>query len=334
MKRFLFVGISLLLSNAIILPAQASENWTLLKNSDGIRSYERPVPGTKLKEFMAVTVIDAGMEVVGEALRDVQTYPLWLTDCATAKVEKKYDRNSMVIYMALTPPVLKQRDLVLKDKALYDWDNGKANVTFTSTEEIKVPAKDGCVRLSNMKGAFTMEYLGRNKTKFVYKLIVDPQVSFPVTIGMAYAVMKSYPYKTLEKLRTVALNKKYAELAKGTEEQKGIDMRATNEAAARTIFINRLQPYVKDKAAMKAVVEADPEIIKALVSSGNSYECNRQCTVKAFIAYLDKTQSNRNLCQKVRNDRNLQTAMVEMVETECGVDCMTVDTLVGKNNAK
>jgi hypothetical protein len=334
MKKFLLLVLSLFLVNAVISPVRAAETWTLLKNSDGIKSYERPVPGTKLKEFMGVTVIDARMDVIGEALRDVPSFPKWQTDCVSASIEKKFDRNNMIIFMSLTPPVLKQRDLVLKDRTVYDWDNGKALITFASTDELKVPLKDGCVRLTNMKGSYEMTYLGKNKTKFVYKLMVDPQVSFPVTIGMSYAVMKSYPFKTLQKLRTLVLDKKYENLAKGSEEQKGIDQRAGNEASAKTIFINRLQPYVRDKGAFRAAVDSDPDIPKRLVSMGSTYECNRQCMLTAFDAYINKTVQDKNLCQKARNDKALQTELVDMVETECGADNRTVDSIVEKYKGK
>jgi hypothetical protein len=334
MKKFLLAVLSLLFVYAVITPVHGADTWTLLKDSDGIKSYERSVPGTKLKEFMGVTVIDARMDAIGEALRDVPSFSKWQTDCASAEVEKKYDRNNMVIHMFLTPPVLKQRDLVLRSKTFYDWDNGKALVTFFSTDEVKVPPKDGCVRLTNMKGSYEMTYLGRQKTKFVYKLMVDPQVSFPLTIGMSYAVMKSYPYKTLGKLRILACDKKYANLTQGTEEQKGMDQRAGSEASARTIFINRLQPYVKDKGAFRAVVEGDPEIVKTLVGKGNTYECNRQCTEMAFAAYIDKTVQDKGKCQKLKNNKAFQTDLIDMVETDCGANNMTVDSLVEKYAGK
>ena len=194
----------------IILSSQlsaAAGNWTMIKDSDGIKVYERPVAGTDLMEYMGVALIDAKIEVIGEVLRDVPSYPSWLTDCSFARVIKKYDRNTLVIHIELKPPIIKGRDVVLKDKAVYDWDNGKALVTFTATEEAPIPDNKERVRVTDMTGVFDMEYFGRDKTKFIYKLRVDPAGNIPKKL--AYAVMKNYPYDTLKGLRKEADNKKY-----------------------------------------------------------------------------------------------------------------------------
>ena len=73
----------------------AAGGWTKVKDSSGIKLYERSVPGTDLMEYMAVTTMDAKMEVIGEALRDVAQYTEWLSDCESARIEKKYDRNTL-----------------------------------------------------------------------------------------------------------------------------------------------------------------------------------------------------------------------------------------------
>ena len=328
MNKFVLVFLCPLFVLAAVSPADAAGGWVQLKNEDGIKSYERPVPGTKLKEFMAVTVIDAKMEVIGEALRDVPAYPKWITDCSTARVEKLYDRNTMVIYMALEPPIIKERDLVLKDKAVYDWDHGNATISFATTNEVNVPPRKGCVRLETMRGVYDMEYLGRGKTKFVYRLLVDPNVSFPVTIGMSYSVMKNYPFKTLKALKTLVQDRKYAEAARGTEEEKGIDARAHSEEATKTIFIHRLQQYVKDKAALKAIVDADRSIVRGIVSTGSSYESNRQATSQVYLVYLDKVVADKNLCARIRGDKAFSADLIDMVETECGADGRTVESVM------
>ncbi|MBN1364747.1 MAG: hypothetical protein JW976_08085 [Syntrophaceae bacterium] len=58
----------------------AANGWTKVKESSGIKLYERPVTGTDLEEYMVVTTMDAKMEVIGDALRDVAQYTQWLSD--------------------------------------------------------------------------------------------------------------------------------------------------------------------------------------------------------------------------------------------------------------
>lgn len=328
MKRILVVLLFALLVEAVSSASEASEKWTLVKKSNGITSYERKIPGTSLKEFRAVTLMDAGMEVIGEALRDVPSYPKWLADCSSARIEKRYDRNTMVLHLALTPPILKLRDVVLITKSYLYWDYGKVHTFLIPTNEVEVPPLKGSVRVTTMKCTCEMSYMGRNKTKFVYSIVVDPNVRFPLTIGMTYPILKNYPHRSLEKLRVLVLDRKYAELAKGTDEQKGIDMRTRNEAATWCIFTYGLQPYVRDKAVFRSVMEGRPEIPKTMVSNGSTYECNKKCTLDAFAAYIEKTVPDKQFVQRLRNDRAFKADLLDMVETSCGEDGRTVDSLV------
>ena len=96
MKRLIIAVVALLFWGlGMTGVVNAADGWAKVKDSNGIKLYERSVPDTDLKEYMAVTTMDAKMEVIGEALRDVSQYTQWLSDCESARVEKKYDRNTM-----------------------------------------------------------------------------------------------------------------------------------------------------------------------------------------------------------------------------------------------
>ena len=193
MKRLIIVVVAVLLWGFSVTGAvNAAGGWNKVKESSGIKLYERSVPGTDLMEYMAVTTMDTKMEVIGEALRDVPQYTKWLSDCESARVEKKYDRNTFIIYIVQNPLLIEDRDIVLKNSSLYDYENGRAIVTFASTDEVKIPLEKNRVRVTTMNGLFQMEYLGRNKTKFIYKLKVDPAGNIPKRV--AYSVKRTCEY--------------------------------------------------------------------------------------------------------------------------------------------
>ena len=81
-----------------------------------------------------------------------------------------------------------------------------------STDEVKIPLEKNHVRITVMNGFFQMEYLGRNKTKFIYKLKVDPAGNIPKRV--AYSVMKYYPFNSIKKLKKIVADRKYARYGK------------------------------------------------------------------------------------------------------------------------
>jgi len=329
-KRLGLILVALLGLLIVPLIAFADGGWSKIKDSNGIKLYERPVAGTDLMEYLAVTTIDAKMEVIGEVLRDVPKYPEWVADCSQATIEKKYDRNTFVMHLVLDPFMIEDRDIVLKDNTVYDYDHGNAKINFFCTDEIKIPQVNGRTRVTVMDGLFQMEFLGRDKTKFIYKLKTDPAGVIPKKV--AYGVMKYYPYNTLKKLREfVAKNKtKYAALAKGSEEEIQINERARNEASARKIFTETLIRAVKDKKAMEAIIAADAEGVRKIALSGGDYETIRQVATNAYLKYVDLIVKDQLLAEKLKKDEKLIERITDLVQTETEAESETIDSIVAR----
>jgi hypothetical protein len=329
MKKYV-TGIAISFTGILLLfqPVMAAGEWSKIKEGSGIKLYERAVPGTGLMEYMAVGPIDEKMEVIGEVLRDIPSYNKWLTDCYGAQIEKKYDKNTFVMYMVLKPPVIEERDIVLKDKTVYDYDGGKALITFTCTDEIKIPLEQNRTRVTIMEGFFAMEYLGRNRTKFVYRLKVDPAGSIPKKV--AYGVMKSYAYDSLKDLRKMMANKKYAEATRGSEEEKQINLRATSEATVRRILTARLSKFAKNPGAMAAVIAADRDGIKSIMTSGGNYADVEKATIDLAIKYAEKAIADKSVAEKIKNNKKLMADLIDMVVTDCGVTGDTIESIAAK----
>jgi len=327
MKRLIIAVVALLFWGlGMTGVVNAADGWAKVKDSNGIKLYERSVPGTDLKEYMAVTTMDAKMEVIGEALRDVSQYTQWLSDCESARVEKKYDRNTYIIYIIQNPLLIKKRDIVLKNETLYDYENGRAKVTFFCTDEVKIPLEKKHIRIAVMNGLFQMEYIGRNKTKFIYKLKVDPAGDIPKKV--AYSVMKYYPFNTLKKLKEVVTNSKYSNAAKDSEDEKQINTRSFSEASVRKIFGNSMMRVVKDKTTMAAILAADSEGIKKIASSGSAYETIEKTAREIFSKYIDKIVADKKVTESLRNNKKLHDEISDMVQTYSEADDSTVDSIV------
>lgn len=330
MKKFFSTAIITFIGVLIaLLPAGAAGTWEKIKDSGGIKLYERAVPGTDLMEYMAVGTIDSRIEVIGEALRDVPAFNQWQTDCYGAQIEKKYDKNTFVMYMVLKPPVIEERDIVLKDKTVYDYEHGKANISFFCTNEVKIPLEKKRTRVTIMDGSFSMEYLGREKTKFIYKLKVDPAGSIPKRV--AYGVMKSYPYDTIKGLRKhMAKNAKYAQAARGSDEEKKIESIVGNEPVVRKILSDRLARVARNRAAMAAVVAADKEGVGSIMKSRGNYAAVEKATTEIFVKYLEKTMGDKNKIDRLRKNKKLVEELTDLVVTQTEATTDTIESVVAK----
>ncbi len=327
-KRCISVAVSLLGVLLILQPLPAADGWKLIKNSSGVKVYERPVAGTDLMEYVAVTIIDAKLEVIGEVLRDIPRWNQWVPDCYGAQIEKQFDRKSFIMYMVLNPPVIENRDMVLKNNTLYDFDNGKVIISLFNTDEIRIPFEQGRLRVSNMHVGFDMDALGRTTTKCVYRLKVDPAGKIPKK--MAYMVMKNYPFDTLKNLKNMVRIRKYADLARGTEEERLCNNWATSEAMVRRGLTNRLTKFVKDKSALSAIIASDRDGLREIVSNGAPYASVEKATTGYFIKYFERSITDRKMQEKLKNNKDMIAEMTDMVVTDCGASNVTLDSIVEK----
>ena len=331
MKKRMIIAVVLLFSGFLIAEAVNAEGvWTKIKDSDGIKSYERSVPGTDLKEFIAVTTIDAKMEVIGEVLRDVPQFSKWIADCESARIEKKYDRNTFVMYLLLDPPLISKRDIILKNETIYDYENGKARIDFFCTDDVKIPVEKKRTRVTIMNGLYQMEYLGRNKTKFIYKLKVDPAGDIPKRV--AYAVMKAYPFNTLKALKKMVREGKYAEAARGSVEEREINTRAMDETHVRKIFSNNMMSVVKDKNALGEIINADTEGIQSIAASGSDYEVIQKMATNTYFKYIDRIVADKKAAEDLKHNKKLIAEITDMVTTYCEASRETVDNLIARYN--
>lgn len=332
MKRIIGCG---LLAPVLVISAislAAGGEWTKVKDTNGIRVYQRPVPSTDLVEYMAVTSIPEKMEVIGEALRDVDSFHQWVSDCKEARIVKKYDKNSFITYMVLNPPIIEERDIVLEDKTRYDFDNGKAVISFFSMHYDAIPPKKGITRVTLMDGDYTMEFLGRDKTKFIYRLKVDPAGSIPKKV--AYAVMKQFPYKTLSQLKHIVKNNRYLAAVRGSFEEKRIDTLVRDEGAVRRILSGRLVAFVKNKEVMRSVISTDRAEIKDIIASGGSYASIEKATTGLFLEYIRRTVDDRTAVKNLADNKEMIGEITDMVMYECGIDRLVIDDIVDKYRKK
>ncbi len=191
----------------------AQEEWRMVKNSDGIRVFTRPLADSSLDEFKGVAMINASLEVVAELIRDVNAQPEWMADCIEARVVKKYSDEDMLVYNVTRAPwPVSNRDVVVRSRGRVDPKSGKVSITFKAVDEPSVPKKSGHVRITDLLGQWHLKKEGDDKTSVVYIIRANPGGSIPASI--ANMTSKNIPHRTLLNMKKMVQKEKYRELAK------------------------------------------------------------------------------------------------------------------------
>jgi hypothetical protein len=198
----------------------AAGDWQLSRQSGGFQVFKRSVEGSSIEEFKVVAELDTPIEIIGEVLRDIPSYPAWYTGCAETRLLEHRDRNHFTFYfLQKTPWPFRYRDLVLRVATDMNLKQGWVEISMQSLPDA-APPRAGVVR-AQMLGSYRLEYLARNRTRVTHRMWADPKGSVPVS--MANKTMGDRMLQSLQGIVRRVRHPKYAEQAESSEDQKLIE---------------------------------------------------------------------------------------------------------------
>jgi len=161
-----------------------SEDWKLVKQSNGVAIYSRPHPGSNLKEFKAVGEIDAATETVHKVIDDVEAYPSFMPYTAECRVIER-NRDSILTYQRLNPKIVSDRDYTLRiQKKSWPVENGVAYLNHWEPANEQGPAaKPGVFRVTMCEGSWLLEPTGDGKTRATYSVFTDSGIGGPAFLA-------------------------------------------------------------------------------------------------------------------------------------------------------
>jgi len=314
-RRFVPAALIIVVS----LPAIASAQWKLVKDRDGIRSYARSVPGTKILELKAITVIDAKMEVIGEVLRDVPSNPEWMANCGAARIVNLLSRKEMIVHTTLDfPAPVADRDLVVRSVADYVLDRARGVITLTSVTDPAAPPVNGVVRMSDFSGRYVLEYISRDRTGVIYSYRADPGGNIPAFLVNMFS--RDGLYQTLTGLKRMAKRQKYVDAALCSPDRALFEGTLKNREKVRNILRNRLLERIRDRETVEYVVR-DDDIFRLFVEGGGditakiflswgSYPSIRDSVRDILRLHLKKYTSDQKAIEAVANDEAVIASIV------------------------
>ncbi len=175
----------------------SQEAWTLKKDMDGIRIYTRSVAGEDIKEYKAVTWVDAPMEAV---IQELLTAPDYLNSPLpdVSYLVSENSNSEYVFYLKKELPwPIRDRDVVTSLKIAHR-DQQHCKLILKASPD-RLPESKGILRVKELMGHWLLETTAEGKTKVVQQLFFDPEGTLPDFLVNSLLVRG--PYQTFSDLK-------------------------------------------------------------------------------------------------------------------------------------
>jgi hypothetical protein len=187
----------------------AEEPWVLVKDSDSIKVYSRPVPGAGFKEFKGIGDVKAPLEVVSKVFEDIPSFPSWFGFCLESKQLKHDTVDTWQVYIVIKVPgggiFVSDRDVVTD--VVRERKPGKITLTLNAVKDDPYPNKGKYVRMTEMTGVIVMTGVDETTTNIVYTMKPNPAGHIPGWISNI--VQKDQPYLTIKGMREMVKKDTY-----------------------------------------------------------------------------------------------------------------------------
>jgi hypothetical protein len=179
---------------------ERAAKWEQIEDDEGIRVWQREIPGQELPGFRGETVMNAPIAQIGHELEDYKHHTEWMDSCIASYLVKDLGNQHVIDYNRTHAPwPVWDRDVVLDSRWTVSSDKRLLVIAFENTDPSLVPLPDHTVRMPHLKGFYRMWSMEPNKTKVVYQVEADPGGSIPT--WLARRVGRDLPFNTLKTLR-------------------------------------------------------------------------------------------------------------------------------------
>ncbi len=178
--------------------------WKLIKNENGIKVYISPILGTDATEIKIITSFKSSLSELAIVMRDVASFPKWISKCEKTKV-LKFVNDSVLYYYNETyaPWSFANRYLVVKQEITYP----KRNVLIVKANAAEglMKPKDHLVKITEMNASWVFISEKNGFISLTYRIKSNPQVNIPSSI--ANKLLRTGAYNTILNLKKL-MNKK------------------------------------------------------------------------------------------------------------------------------
>lgn len=174
-----------------------AEEWTLAKEKNGVSIWTSAISGQRVNSYRAETTLNEPLEDVLAALRDVNRYSEWMSDCKEGRTFNEEDQHNYSTYMLWDLPFpFKDREFVQQVSITQLPGEVRMRVMPIPTA---MPENDKYVRVQSAQIEWLLLSEENNHTKAVQTGYADPAGRLPA--GMVNRFVENGPYQTMLELR-------------------------------------------------------------------------------------------------------------------------------------
>ncbi len=195
-------SLSAFLATSVLFSAPASaQKWEEVSHEQGIKVWQRPVPGSSLVEFRGHAVINTGLKNILAVLNDSKHKTEWMQNCVENQVLKQIALGKRVVYnrTATGFPLISDRDVVVQTDFTVWTEKRQVKLEAWSVQVKNKPQVEGVVRMNKLLLSWQLTVLGPDKTDVFYQVQADPGGMLPN--WLVNLASKKLPHRTLLNLR-------------------------------------------------------------------------------------------------------------------------------------
>lgn len=180
--------------------SQQEESWEKVFNEQNLVVWTRARPDSKYKEARGEVVINAPAEKIFGVIVSAETCVHWVYSCVESYVISRPIPQDGIVYMrtnALWP--ISDRDSVFYAKTFYNPEKREFKTEMEHKNDVLAPI-DGVVRITAMRGSWTVKQINSNQSQVVFWSHVEPGGLLPAAlVNLALSKLHSHSLGALRK---------------------------------------------------------------------------------------------------------------------------------------
>ncbi|MBI2284143.1 MAG: lipid-binding protein [Bacteroidetes bacterium] len=178
MKQLLVTGSLAFIS--FLCPAQ--ENWKLTGDQDGIRSWSRKIPDSRINAVKLEAVFNTSLSGITGVIADVARYDSWVFNSRGSRLLKQVSPSELYYYSeVIFPWPATNRDFVSHIQVSQDAVTKVVTINANNVSGWE-PVHPKRVRINQSNGKWTLTPISNKEVKAEYVLLVDPGGELPAWI--------------------------------------------------------------------------------------------------------------------------------------------------------